>query len=172
LVGAQQAGVQIEKVLLSKVDIKPCRACEACKKAGTCVQQDDLPLLLDKLRDSQVWVLGTPIYFLGPTAQLKALIDRFYGIKNVVKGRRIILTIPMEDSNTKTAPHTVGMFKDALDWLQAELFAIVLAPGVLDPGEIRNHPDVLTAARRAGREAFLDENEKLIKGKYENVLCK
>ncbi len=159
LFGAQQAGAHVEKIILSEINIKPCRACEACKKVGPCVQQDDLPWLLDKMQIGQVWVLGTPIYFWGPTAQLKMLIDRFHGIKDVVKGRRIILTIPMEDNNTRSACHTIGMLTNTLDWLKAELYTTILAPGVLNPGEIHKHPDILYAARQAGREIIINENK-------------
>jgi hypothetical protein len=69
------------------------------------------------------------------------------------RGRRVILTIPLEDTNANTARHTVGMLTDVLAYLKAELSATVLAPGALDPGKVRKPPDLLEAARRAGQEA-------------------
>lgn len=158
--GAEEAGASVEKVVLSKLDIRPCRGCDACKKAGKCVQQDDLPALLEQMQHSQVWVLGTPIYFWGPTAQFKAFIDRFYGARHQVtfKGRRCVLVIPLEDTDARTARHTVGMLTDALNYLEMELLATLVAPGVLHRGEVRGHPDVLAAARRVGREAVEDKN--------------
>jgi len=157
--GAEEAGALVEKVILSKLDIRPCRGCDACKKAGKCVQQDDMLALLEQMERSQVWVLGTPIYFWGPTAQFKAFVDRFYGARQHVtfKGRHAILTIPLEDTYAGTARHTVGMLADTLDYLKMELFATVLAPGVLHRGEVHKHPGVLTAAYRAGREAVTNK---------------
>jgi len=153
--GAEEAGALVEKVILSRLNIAPCRACDACRKAGECAQRDDMPALLEKMERSQVWVLGTPVYWWGPTAQFKAFLDRWYGAEYAMfKGRRVILTIPMEDTDASTARHTVGMFTDALAYLKAELFATVLAPGVLDRGKVREHPDVLETARRTGREAI------------------
>jgi NAD(P)H-dependent FMN reductase len=114
-----------------------------------------MPALLEKMERSQVWVLGTPVYWWGPTAQFKAFLDRWYGTEYVMfKGRRVILTIPLEDTDASTARHTVGMLTDALAYLKAELFATVLAPGVLDRGKVREHPNVLETARRTGREAI------------------
>jgi multimeric flavodoxin WrbA len=61
--GAEEAGALVEKVILSKLDIGPCRACDACQDTGECVQRDDMPALLEQMEHSQVWVLGTPIYW-------------------------------------------------------------------------------------------------------------
>lgn len=75
LAGAQATGAQTEKVILTELQITPCLACGTCQTTGTCAQQDDMPALLDKMQHSQVWVLGTPIYWAGPTAQFKAFMD-------------------------------------------------------------------------------------------------
>ena len=155
--GAEEAGALVEKVILSELGVGPCRACEVCLKTGECVQRDGMPALLEQMERSQVWVLGTPIYWWGPTAQFKAFIDRWRpaGAGRIVtfKGRRVILIIPLEDTDAGTARHTVGMLTDMLDYLKMELLTTVVAPGVLHRGEVREHPDVLARARRAGREA-------------------
>jgi multimeric flavodoxin WrbA len=156
--GAEEAGALVEKVILSELDISPCRACDVCQKTGQCVQQDDMTQLSVQMQDSQVWVLGTPVYWSGPSAQLKTFFDRWYGLDlgHIVDfvGRRIILTIPMEDTNLNGARHTVGMLTDALNYLKAEVIATVVVPGVLDRGAVREQPDALEAALRAGRETI------------------
>ena len=159
--GAEEAGALIEKVILSELDIGPCRACNAGRNTGECVQRDDMPSLLERMERSHVWVLGTPIYFWGPTAQFKTYIDRWHCAGPIVKfeGRRVILTIPLEDKDVSTARHTIGMLTDVLNYLKMELFTTVVAPGVLHSGEVREHPDVLARARRAGREAIECESK-------------
>jgi len=156
--GAEEAGAVVEKVILSELDISPCRACDVCQRTGQCVQQDDMTPLSAKMQDSQVWVLGTPVYWFGPSAQLKTFVDRWYGLDlgHIVDfaGRRIILTVPMGDPDLDVARHTVGMLTDALNWLKAEVVATVVVPDVLEPGTVREHPDMLEAALRAGREAI------------------
>jgi multimeric flavodoxin WrbA len=155
LAGAAEAGALTEKVMVNKLNIGPCRACDACGKMGKCVQQDDMHALLEQMEQSQVWVLGTPVYYWGPTAQFKAFVDRWYGAGQVVEfeGRRVILTIPLGSGDARDAQHTVGMLKDALAWQKSKLFATILAPGVMERGVVRDHPGILAAARRAGREA-------------------
>jgi multimeric flavodoxin WrbA len=155
LAGAAEAGALTEKVVLSKLNIGPCRACDACAKAGKCVQKDDMHALLEQMSQSDVWVFGTPVYYWGPTAQFKTFVDRWYGAGQVVefKGRRVVLAIPLGSSDAYDARHANGMLEDALAWQKSELFATVLAPGVMERGAVRDHPDLLAAARQAGRDA-------------------
>ena len=152
--GAEETGAEVEKVILSELDIRPCRACNACRKTGKCVQQDDMAKLLEQMQSNQMWVLGTPVYYFGPTAQFKAFIDRWYGGGTATfKGQSVVLVIPFEDPNINGARHTVGILEDTLAFKKMELLTTILAPGVLRPGEVRKHPDVLGTAHRAGREA-------------------
>jgi multimeric flavodoxin WrbA len=160
LAGAAEAGAQTEKVVLSKLDIGPCRACDACKKTGQCMQQDDMQRLLEQMEQSQVWVLGTPVYYWGPTAQFKAFVDRWYSTEHPVtpkivelKDKRVVLAIPL-GGTVHDARHTVGMIEDALAYKKSELFATIVASGVEERGAVRDHADVLAQARRAGREAI------------------
>jgi len=159
LASAAEAGAVTEKVILSELEIGPCTACDACSSTGECVLDDDMERLLQKMRGSDVWVLGTPVYWWGPSAQFKAFVDRWYAQvqraedKAVFRGRRVVLVVPMGDSDPLTARHVTGMMEDALRYVDAELFAVVLAPGLNDPGEVRGRPDLLGKARLVGADA-------------------
>ena len=153
LSGAKEAGASIEKVILNKLNINPCQACNSCYKTGQCVQNDDMFDLLEKMVLSQVWVLGTPIYWWGPTAQFKAFLDRWYCPKHQdFKGKRVILVIPLGGGHPKYARHTVGILTDVLDYLNMELFETVLAPGFSSRGSVRNDIKLLTKAHNTGKE--------------------
>ncbi len=154
LAGAARAGAVTEKVILSELDILPCKAFDACKGGKDCVQQDDMAELLVKMDQSQVWVLGTPIYWWGPTAQFKAFLDRWYGANHArFQGRSVILIIPFGGGNEGYASHVLGMLNDVIGYLGLKHIATVLAPGVHKSGAVRQHPKKLAAARRAGQEA-------------------
>jgi multimeric flavodoxin WrbA len=159
LLGAEEAGAITEKAILAELDIAPCEACAACEDTGECTIADDMEDLLQKMAGSDIWVLGTPVYWWGPSAQFKLFLDRWYSKsflaedKAMFKGRRIIVAIAMGDSDQATARHTVGMLSDAISYLEAELFGTVLAPGVSDAGEVRQRSDVLAEAHRLGMEA-------------------
>lgn len=157
--GAEEAGAAVEKVILSDLNIAPCEACYACDTTGRCVHEDDMEGLFEKMDASGVWVLGTPVYWWGPSAQLKAFVDRWFARaanrdeRDILSGRRVVLAVPMGDPDPGTARHVVGMFEDALTYVKSELFEYVLAPGVYDAGDVKAREDILERARRAGADA-------------------
>jgi len=162
IAGAKEAGATVEKLMIGDLNIMPCEACAACRTTGECVKQDDMRMMLEKLKDNHVWVIGTPVYWWGPTAQLKAFLDRFYAkadpenSKEYFAGHRVVLAVPLGDPNPQTARHLVGMFQDAIDYVKGELFASVLAPGAYDMGDVSKMEDVLKQARQVGRDAVAD----------------
>lgn len=157
LKGAEEAGAVSEKVLLSRLDIGPCLHCETCHRERRCAQEDDMIPLMEKMSESQVWVLGTPVYWWGPSAQLKTFIDRWYGAYRIYpfEGKRAVLVTPFGDSDADTARFLVGMVQASVDFLEVELAAVVKAAGMNDRGDVLNQPTVLAAARKAGRDAAL-----------------
>lgn len=58
-------------------DLNPCRGCGGCEKSGNCVVKDDMTVLYQKVDDADIIFLVTPVYFYGPSAQIKTFIDRF-----------------------------------------------------------------------------------------------
>jgi multimeric flavodoxin WrbA len=155
LAGAKEAGGRTEKVILNELEIKPCQGCFRCKEDGRCVQQDDMAGLLEKMQQNPIWVLGTPIYWWGPTAQFKAFLDRWVGAdRKLFASRSVILAIPFGGGSSSYARHTVGMFTDVFHYLGMDSIATVLAPGASSLGSVRGHANVLASARRAGREAI------------------
>jgi multimeric flavodoxin WrbA len=159
LKGAREAGAQVEKVMLHDLDIAPCQACYACNTTGVCMHGDDMESLFEKMDASGVWVLGTPVYWWGPSAQMKAFMDRWFAKsstrdpRDILSGRRVVLAVPLGDADPGTARHVVGMFEDALDYVKSEVFDTVLAPGAYDMGDVMGMPEVLERARTAGERA-------------------
>ena len=77
--GAQVAGNEVEVIALRGKKMNFCLGCEVCQKnGGTCVHQDDVPAILDKILACDVLVLATPVYYYDFTAQMKTLIDRTF----------------------------------------------------------------------------------------------
>jgi multimeric flavodoxin WrbA len=76
LAGAQEAGGEVEKVVLTDLQYRPCRGCNACHKTGICVLHDDAIPLIERMAGIDCCVIASPIYSMGITAELKALVDR------------------------------------------------------------------------------------------------
>lgn len=149
LKGAEEAGAVTEKVILNELKISPCRACNTCHKTGSCVQEDDMLMVLEKMQQSAVWILGTPVYWWGPSAQFKAFLDRWYGANRAVfEEKRAILVVSLGGSESY-AKHTVGILTNVLGYLNIEHAATVLAPGGI-PG----NPHIVEKALRVGQESI------------------
>lgn len=75
---AEKKGARTHIIQAAKKNIKPCIGCGFCEKKGFCVTQDDdmKPEIYPLLREADVIVLASPVYFYNVTAQIKALIDR------------------------------------------------------------------------------------------------
>jgi multimeric flavodoxin WrbA len=159
LQGAREAGAEIEKIMLSDLSIAPCRACYSCQDAGICVHKDDMESVFEKMDESRVWVLGTPVYWWGPSAQMKTFVDRWFAKaasrdrRDILSGHKVVLAVPMGDTDPATARHVIGMFQDALSYVRSEIVATILAPGAYDIGDVEKQTGVLDEARRAGRKA-------------------
>jgi multimeric flavodoxin WrbA/putative sterol carrier protein len=79
LEGAREAGAETETVYLKGKKINYCLGCFTCwtKTPGVCVHKnDDMPALLEKLRQTDITVYATPLYVFTVTAQMKAFMDR------------------------------------------------------------------------------------------------
>lgn len=152
LAAAEEHGAIAHKVILSKMDIGPCRACDACRKTGKCVQKDDMEELVTKMKNSDVLVLGTPVYWWGPTGQFKAFLDRWYGVhdQGIFKEKETVLVIPLEDTTESSYNPILNMFKGIMDYLHMNHVATVLAPGVLEKGAVRDHQEFIDNAREIG----------------------
>jgi multimeric flavodoxin WrbA len=155
--GAAEGGAITDKVYLARSIIGPCHACDGCAKTGICVQRDDMDDLLARMKRSDVWVFGTPVYWWGASAQFKLFLDRWYApwhnveTRKVFDNRQAVLVVAMGDTDLSTADPPLGMFKKALRYVGIDIGATVLAPGVNASGEVSKQVKLMQAAREAGR---------------------
>jgi multimeric flavodoxin WrbA len=80
LKGMKEAGAETELFYTKKLRIKPCLAGFSCifETPGKCIQQDDVQALYPKLREADIIVFATPLYFDGMTTSMKNLIERLF----------------------------------------------------------------------------------------------
>lgn len=79
--GAKSVGTETEFVNLFDLNYKDCNSCYACKLKNSksyahCVQNDELKPLLERIEQSDVIVLGSPIYYGNLSGQMRSFTDR------------------------------------------------------------------------------------------------
>lgn len=80
--GASEAGAETELIHLYDYNYKGCISCFACKLKnaktnGLCAFKDSLTPVLDKALNSDVVVMGSPIYFSYTTGMFRSFLERF-----------------------------------------------------------------------------------------------
>jgi multimeric flavodoxin WrbA len=153
--GAASAGAETELVALNKLKIAPCQACDVCRKLKRCHVRDDMQPLYAKFLNADAIVLGTPIYWWGPSAQLKAFIDRWYaiaqeGIQEKLAGKRSLLVCAFGDNDLATSDATVSCVRSAVEWLDMRFAEPLLGPGLGEPGEAAQDAALMRRAYEAG----------------------
>lgn len=78
--GAEEAGAEVEYVDLFKIEkYTGCISCFGCKQTrtyGQCVCRDGLSAVLDKIREADGLIIGSPNYLGNLTASFRALYER------------------------------------------------------------------------------------------------
>jgi multimeric flavodoxin WrbA len=74
--GAADAGAETEMIDLCDLKITPCTACEGCSFNGICVFDDDMPLLVERMKDADGIVFASPVYIDNVSGQMKIFFDR------------------------------------------------------------------------------------------------
>ena len=72
----EERGVQTALFSVRGKNISPCRHCDYCLKNKECVVKDDMYQLYPLFREAEGFVIATPVYNGGLSAQTKAVIDR------------------------------------------------------------------------------------------------
>ena len=75
----REAGIECELINLAGKDIRGCTACGKCREKadGQCHGRKDFGNeVIDRVRDADGVILGSPTYFADVTAEMKAVIDR------------------------------------------------------------------------------------------------
>lgn len=152
LEGAAKSKHTTEKVYLYGVDIAPCVDCRACKKGNLqCILKDGTQALYPKLEAADVIVFGTPLYWYGPSAKMKLLLDRLrpYIASKKLAGKRAILLVPSEEG-ADACSHIVGMFNLSFGYLEMQITGVLL-PKASEKGEVKEQPHVLEEAKLLGK---------------------
>jgi multimeric flavodoxin WrbA len=157
LEGAREAGAETRLLHLRGLDIRECEGCHGCWKNGECIKRDDMREVFPVIASTDAIVFGTPVYWYGPTALMKAFLDRFVYFNTpahraLVRGKAAALVVPFEDTSPETAQPLRAMLQKSFEYLELELVAELLVPGVTERGEVRDHADPMQAARQIGEQ--------------------
>lgn len=131
--------------LVSKVN--GCTSCRACQKSAKyeCVIKDDVNDVLKEMQKADVIVFATPLYFYGPSAQLKLIIDRMFSLykwdnktntfTSPMRGKAMGLILSAyEDTGLDIVEKSFKLIADYSDMR----FSSLLVPDARESGEVQD----------------------------------
>ena len=84
--GASEMGAQINRFDAAFANVHPCIGCDVCHCGeNKCVFDDDMMSLYPKIQDADIIVYISPLYYHNISAQMKAVIDRYHGIDDLIR---------------------------------------------------------------------------------------
>lgn len=142
LLGAKEAGHNVEKIFLRDHKINYCLGCGVCNNTHKCVQKDDMKALLDKMVEADVIVLATPVYFYTMDAQLKTFIDRCVPRYTEISDKDVYFIVSAADTDKNNLAPTIeglrGFTRDCLEGTKEK--GIIYGTGAWQVGKVKDLP--------------------------------
>lgn len=152
ILGAKEAGNDVEKISLANKTVGFCKGCLACLESHRCVIHDDADEIARKMRSADVIVFATPIYYYEMCGQMKTMLDRanpLYG--SDYRFREIyMLSTAAEDGEDVPSRAENGLMGWIACFPKARLAGTVFGGGADAVGTIKGNP-ALKAAYEMGR---------------------
>ena len=156
-------GAMVEKLYLSDLNIKPCTGCRACRKGDVktiCTIRDDMSAVYDKLYEMDGFIMGFPIYTARENGIMANFMDRWDCLSNPQLGRKWpgikkgLVVCSWMWPNTTAYDNVVENMVILLRLHKVETTDVLVVTGTRGKrhgkGVVKNHPDILKEAYRAG----------------------
>ena len=137
--GAEEAGHNVVRFDAAFKNVHPCIACNKCGMNGECVFKDDFEFVKANIVDADAVVFATPMYYFGISAQIKAVIDRFYAINGKIHTpKKSVLILTYADTSAKEAQPIINHYESLLNYLNWSDAGKIIASGVWTEGDVKH----------------------------------
>lgn len=135
--GARCAGNTVTEFFLDSMEIHGCKGCFGghSSQACPCVQKDDMAQIYPAVKEGDVVVFATPLYYWNMSGQIRTAIDRLFALEegdgNLLRGHGRASVLLM-----------VAEGQEHLRWKN---LGHVLAGGNMNVGDIQDKPELRQA---------------------------
>lgn len=151
--GARDAGNNVEFISLIGKNIGFCRGCFACQKTQRCVIQDDAVEIAEKVKEADVLVFATPIYYYEMCGQMKTLLDRCNPLfQSDYAFREVYLLTTAADGDESAMDGAVKGMQGWIDCFEkTEFTGVIRGVGINEIGEAKNNTKLAEEAYNLGK---------------------
>lgn len=151
-------GAEVKTYMLNKLQYRGCQGCMVCKtKLDRCVLKDDLTEVLDAVRDADILLLASPIYYGDVSSQLKAFIDRTFSYLmpdyttnpspcRLSPGKKLLFVLTQGDPDESGFADVFPRYDYFFKWYGFSESHLIRACGVLGAGEVVHREEVMQLA--------------------------
>jgi multimeric flavodoxin WrbA len=155
---AEGLGAEVKTFILNNLEFRGCQGCLACKtRLDRCVLNDDLTEVLEAVRETDVLVLASPVYFWDISSQLKTFMDRTYSylvpdfITNPKKsrlapGKKLVFILTQGNPDRSSYPDIFEKFDYFFKTYGFIESHFIRAFGIREPGEVEGQEEVMKLA--------------------------
>lgn len=149
--GATESGHTVVRFDAAFKKVNPCTGCNHCGMDGPCIFNDDFNFIRDNIVDADAVVFASPMYYFGLSAQLKAVIDRFYAINGQIHvPKKAVLLMTYANTASSQAKPIISHYETLLSYLGWTDAGQVIASGVWQIGDV-NRTDYPKQAYELGK---------------------
>jgi multimeric flavodoxin WrbA len=162
----ESRGSEVQTFALNKMTYRGCQACMTCKtKLDRCVLQDDLTEVLDAVRETDLLVMATPVYFSDVTFQMKGFIDRLYSFltpdyrsspekSRFAPGKKLVFIQVQGRPDENKFADVFPRYEEFFDWYGINERYLIRCWGVRDLGEIKGRKEVFQRAEEVAAQVM------------------
>ena len=146
--GAESAGNTVTEFFLDGMDIHGCKGCFGghSSKECPCVQKDDMAQIYPAVKQCDMVVLATPLYYWNMSGQLRTAIDRLFALEdeNLLRGhnRASALLMAAEGHGFEDV---LTYYNHLVEHLRWKNLGHVLAGGNMNVGDIKGKTEIQAA---------------------------
>jgi putative NADPH-quinone reductase len=160
---AEERGAAIQCFYPSDLHIAGCLACQGCRRTpeSTCVQQDDMQQLYTAIKECDVLVVASPVYFYSLSSWVKAVLDRGYALitpgaeetggedwpRRVPPGKGFYFISTQAEESPFYGYQILSSVVYGFTWTNIALLGHLVATGLDGPHDWEAREDLITAAR-------------------------
>lgn len=137
-----------------------------CKtKLDRCVLKDDLTEVLDAVRDADILIMATPVYYGEVSSQLKGFIDRTFSYlvpdyttnpapSRLKPGKRMVMIQTQAQPDAKQFADIFPRYDYFFKWYGFANNLLIRGCGLMSPTDVLNRSDILDAADKTADMLF------------------
>jgi multimeric flavodoxin WrbA len=166
LEGAKSVGAVPEKIYLDDYHVRPIgEVADNTRERCDPRKDDDFPMLLERFLCTDIVVWSTPVYWQGPSAQMKCFLDRMSSYfdhpdyRDRFRGKGHVVLCAYGRPEARHGDWVTEPMKLTVEVLHGTYLGDVHT-SVYRKGKVRDMPEVLAACRELGMEAVRQIQEK------------